>query len=192
MLDWQLGIAWLGFYATHSLLATDTLKNQVTKHFPTIFKYYRLIYNLIAGITFLPLMIWQFFLQPPLWFPAMFGISWFLQGLGALILILALRNYDLSAFAGTDAWRTHPPKLEPLQMSGLNAWVRHPLYLGVVIILIGFFLGKPHAASFTFGTVTFIYLVIGIYLEEKKLLKLYGTAYRQYQQKVKCLIPGIW
>jgi methanethiol S-methyltransferase len=191
---WKIGLAWLLFYAIHSLLASAQVKQKVAQKSPKIFNYYRLFYNTVAMLSFAPLVIWQLQIQSPNWFEPMPYLSGALQGAGGLILLLALRNYDLSAFAGIDAWQKSAAnlELEPLKTSGLNAWVRHPLYLAIVVILIGFFIGRPQQASLIFMLITFLYLLLGIWLEEAKLLQIYGKDYQAYQQKVKCLIPFIF
>ena len=37
-----------------------------------------------------------------------------------------------------------------------------------------------------------VYLIVGTYLEEKKLVREFGESYRSYQKKVSMLIPYKW
>ena len=81
------------------------------------------------------------------------------------------------------------PSPEILQTKGLNAYVRHPLYFAILIIVWGFFLFRPTDLVLTIAIVSTIYIYIGTQLEEKKLIEEFGEAYRDYQKKVKMLFP---
>ncbi len=122
------------------------------------------------------------------------GVEGALKGvyvLGWVVLVLALREYDLGHFSGLSQIRAHrrgtpEPEDEPLVTAGLHRFVRHPLYLGAHMILWG-------GAGDGFGLATAawgsVYLVIGARFEEKKLVRLYGDGYRDYQDRVPALIP---
>ena len=75
---------------------------------------------------------------------------------------------------------------EPLITGGLHLFVRHPLYLGVYLILWGRATGDFGLATAVWGSV---YLVIGAAFEDRKLLALYGDEFRDYKDRIPAVIP---
>jgi protein-S-isoprenylcysteine O-methyltransferase Ste14 len=43
-----------------------------------------------------------------------------------------------------------------------------------------------------FAAVTTAYIFVGIYLEERDLVSLFGSEYRRYREKVAMLVPGLF
>jgi methanethiol S-methyltransferase len=196
-----LFLGWAAFYALHSVLAHHSVKaffqNKAKQHY----RYYRLLFNLISVVFLSVLLVFQFTLPasvilslPP--FVPIIGALVFVLGL--VVLVVAFASFNKSEFVGLEQLRqTTAPKQTPHQVTqltktGMYAYVRHPLYFGVVLLLVGALLYMPSYPMLVFVATSFIYLPIGVYLEEQKLIVEFGDAYRQYQREVKRFIPFLY
>ena len=185
-------LAWLLFAALHSLLARSVIQKKAEIY---LGRSYRLIYNLLALLTIaLVLLAGRHWLNGTRFsvfdsnivFMSAFGI----QILGYIVLLVALLKYDVGRFAGITQLftgeRVSASTSEPLQKQGLNRWVRHPLYTGVLLVLWGGAVSLFDVWTAIWGTV---YLLIGTMFEERKLLRIYGDDYHQYKKEVPRYFP---
>jgi protein-S-isoprenylcysteine O-methyltransferase Ste14 len=71
----------------------------------------------------------------------------------------------------------------------LYRWVRHPLYVGWLMV----FWAAPTMtiAHLFFAMVTTLYILVAIQLEERDLVAEHGGAYEEYRRRVPMLVPRI-
>lgn len=80
-----------------------------------------------------------------------------------------------------------------LVQSGPYHYVRHPGYLGYLLIILGIAMGfSSLAAAASMVLLLLPGLVYRINLEEKMLMEAFGKDYQQYAARTKRLLPGIW
>ncbi|MCH7935581.1 MAG: isoprenylcysteine carboxylmethyltransferase family protein [Proteobacteria bacterium] len=185
------GLAWLSFGIVHSVLAGASAKRRLDSLFGV---YYRLAYNLWAGLHIAAVWALGGALigdQPYPLEPGVAGAMTAVRVLGVVVLVLALREYDLGRFSGVAQIRAQKAgntlsEDEPLITSGLHLFVRHPLYLGAYLILWGGATGDFGLATAVWGSV---YLAVGAAFEDRKLLALYGDEFRDYKDRIPAVIP---
>lgn len=184
-------IAWLLFYGLHSLLASEKVKALCRVHMPLFYSYYRIAYNLFSLIFSTVLIGWGISSKGQVLCDGFLLIGGLLLAFGLLLFVLAFYSFDIPAFLGINGG-TASPKKATLNESGLYAWVRHPLYSAIVVMILGMCCCFPYQPLLLFAGATFVYLPFGIYWEEEKLKREFGPAYERYAQGVKRLIPGVW
>lgn len=94
-------------------------------------------------------------------------------------------------------WATgHLHKNDSLTVAGPYAYLRHPLYLGTLLIGAGFLIMAWSPIAFAFAAL-FVLVYFGYYMpykdriESARLESLYGDAYRRYAASVPRLVPRL-
>ena len=177
----------------HSLTATDQVKSLARGWLGlTARRWYRIAYNIWAGISFLPI-IWLFVFLPdhPLYAIPMPWVMLTTAGqlIGAAIIGIGILQTGTLDFLGIGQVLS-PEKVNEnpsLESTGLYSWVRHPLYTGGLLII-------WLAPVMTFNLLTIfivltIYLFIGARLEEGRMVRVYNDTYRAYQAEVPMILP---
>ena len=81
-------------------------------------------------------------------------------------------------------------KQEPqVYTSGLFAIVRHPVYLGAILLYLGFIFFTLSIASFVLWILIIVFYFLISRYEEGLLLKHFGEKYSEYQARVPMLFP---
>jgi len=176
----------------HSILASFTVKRWARRVFgPKADRYYRLFFVGTAMLTLLPVLALVRFLPAKLlwviqtpWLFLTLGI----QFLAIVLLVATTLETDVMAFAGLrQAFRPKSTYEDVLVVKGFYRYVRHPLYFFSIIIFWLFpFMTDLTFAFFLAGT---LYFLIGTIPEERKLLEIFGDAYREYRRDVPWLLP---
>lgn len=188
-----LALAWVAWCALHSLAISPNASARLRQWLGRPSCTDRLIYNLVATATLLPvalayllapsepLLIWSFWALPIKW------VCWLCAG---WLLWAGARTYDVRRFLGlVDADMSAPSQPEPLVTDGILSRTRHPWYLAVLLMLWSHDLA---ARDLVTSSLLSLYLVIGTHLEERRLLGRYGDAYRAYRERVPMFLPFRW
>ncbi|WP_245860013.1 methyltransferase family protein [Spirosoma aerolatum] len=182
--------SWFVFGLIHSLTASVWLKQLVALRLGWLTKYYRLLYNAIALLTFLP-VLWLHWKAPAEYVSCWQGstlIGLLITALGVGMALTALWGYDLAEFIGWPA-SSQQTTGQDLRQTGLLRYVRHPLYTGILLSLLGIWLTQPTWSHILLVLAAAIYIRIGIYFEEQKLVSTFGESYKAYRQRVPMLLP---
>jgi methanethiol S-methyltransferase len=178
----------------HSWLAAFSTKAMVQRIFGKgICRYYRLVFIAVAGITLAPILglvvllparvLWRI---PTPWL----YLTLTLQFLALCGLVLTVLQVDTLAFVGLRQLRNpDAEKDNKLVTRGFYRWVRHPLYFFSLVIL--WLLPIMTDLSLAFVLASSLYFIVGTVPEERKLVKLYGDPYREYQKTVPRIIPWL-
>jgi len=186
-----LVIYWIIYFFLHSYLASEAVKNWFKKALNEGFKYYRLGYNLISTVGLMTVLLMNASIVP---IYLIEGNGWtkfgglVLASWGVIIIRLAFKHYDANEFLGLRQLKM-TNNVSKLNIKGPSKYVRHPLYSATILIIIGFWLFAPTVANFVTAGCIVVYLGVGIWLEEKKLVKEYGQDYLEYRKKVPMLFP---
>ena len=182
-----LGI--IGFGLQHSGISATPIKKW------TIEKWgkgpYSLIFNgtavfmLLVTVKILNFSDWLYFvksstaIQWHLFVPGMVLIS-----LGIIVGAAASTVISVSTIADMRTKRQ-----DNLVTQGIYAQIRHPLYLAALLLFIGMALVYPLPEISVFSSAFCGYILLGSYLEERKLIEQYGQAYITYRKKTGFLFP---
>ena len=176
----------------HSLLASLTFKALLADTIgKSMMRGYRLFYNAFSFLTFLPILYLVRTLPDAPLYSVPAPISYVMlvgQGLGLILLIVGVLQTDTLSFIGLSQLFTEE-KSSALVTKGLYRLVRHPLYTAGLMVL--WLSPTVSVNSFTLYIGATVYILVGAYFEERKLLREFGQAYAEYKSKTPMLIPGL-
>jgi protein-S-isoprenylcysteine O-methyltransferase Ste14 len=114
-------------------------------------------------------------------------------GVGAMAAGLALRAWSMRALGPYYSRTLRTSGGQVVVESGPYRVIRHPGYLGSIMVWTGFAVASGSAAA-ALGVATLMGAAYGrrIASEEAMLTGTFGTAYAEYSRRTKRLIPFIW
>jgi len=180
------------FALQHSVMARPGFKRWWTQFVPKSMERTTYVFLATSALVLIcwqwramPQVVWQ--VADPLAARAVLAVSFtgWLIVLTSTFLISHFELFGLHQVANNLSGKPMPaPKFRTPAYYKL---VRHPLYLGFVIA----FWAAPTmtAGHLMFAAVTTAYILVGILLEERDLIALFGAEYRSYRERVPMLVP---
>ena len=190
---------WIGWCCIHSGMISVAFIHQMKSLLGVNYKYYRVLFNFIALLTFVPAYLYSMHLRGEVL------ITWpgGLEFLRYIILLLSLalfaagaKKYDMLQFLGYRQIISGDSHLslsatDSLDTKGILHITRHPWYLAALLFIWSIHAELYLSTIIVKGVLT-AYLFIGTLLEERKLIAEYGSAYLEYTKKVSMLFPTKW
>ena len=182
----------------HSVVASERVKVYFKKIFGKLIAFYRLLYNVFAliGIYF----IWEFAPHPFIQiyklassydylvlipqFISLAGMIWCFKYIcfKEFIGLNQIDRYLRNEYSDSELDEKYTLRIE-----GPYKYSRHPIYFFSIIFLM--FRAEMSLFYLTMFISFTAYFYIGSHYEEKKLVRLFGDQYRDYQKKVSRIFP---
>lgn len=119
-------------------------------------------------------------------------VHWAIVSLGVLLTAAGTRRLRALELAGIEQVR--PRRLgheETLVLAWPYSLVRHPIYLGWVLVVFG--VPNMTGDRFLLAVLSTTYLVVAVPLEERLLERTFGDRYAQYRRQVPWrILPGVY
>lgn len=181
----------LAFFVQHSTMIRKSFKNRLPKIIPA--HYHGAFYSISSGTILLVLIIlWQdshlYTLNYQDGIRTLFRIVFFGSISLSLWGCLALGSFDFfgvgSILRNIKGTKTTPI---PFIVSGPYRWVRHPLYLAMLLLI--WSCPRISIDRLLLNTLWTIWIVVATLLEERDLVDEFDEDYSDYQRKVPILFP---
>ncbi len=186
-----LVILWLLFCLLHSLFAAGWWKLKMSRLLGKSFRFYRFFYSIFATLNLSVILYLLFVIQSPaLWSGSVaLTLGALLTGVSGVIVMLACVKKYFPSISGIKAFSRKSSSVPILQTTGLHSYTRHPLYFGTLLFIWSLFLIFPLLSNLISCCLISVYTIIGIYIEERKLVIEFGQNYKDYARRVPMLLP---
>ena len=181
----------------HSAMISISVTEYFKRTLGFKFRYYRLFYNVVSVITLMPVVLFSYSVRTePIfsWDGYLRIVQVLLLGTAVLLFFLGSRHYDARQLLGIKQIREGTSNKAitgsgKLDTSGVLGMIRHPWYAAGIFLL---WAGQLDVSAIIVNAILTAYLIIGAFLEEKKLVREFGMEYRAYQARVSMFLPYQW
>jgi protein-S-isoprenylcysteine O-methyltransferase Ste14 len=153
--------------------------------------YIGFVMKILIGLLFLAVILFSFGKTTYYYTsPILFLENNYLQIIGLVIIHVSLCWIMTAQYQMSTSWRIGIDELNKtaLKTSGVFGVSRNPIFLGMILSMLGIFFILPNALTFFLSICTCFIIQIQIRLEEAFLEKQHRGSYLVYKQKVKRLI----
>ena len=175
----------------HSFMASMGFKSYLRKTFGDgLMKIYRLSYNVFSAISFVPILYLKIVLPDRDLYQLPSPWSYLMlvgQGISVILLFVAVLQTDTLSFVGLRQLFEEETSGR-LVTKGFYHFMRHPLYtFGLLILWLS---PGMTVNSFIVYIALTIYIFVGAFFEERKLMREFGQAYADYKAITPMIVPG--
>jgi protein-S-isoprenylcysteine O-methyltransferase Ste14 len=181
-----IGMLWVGWVAYWIVAARHTLTNQRTESLLTGASYRVL---LVFGIILLAFPAYRLSPANPILWPQ--SAVTMAVGLGLAVIGLGIAVWARRHLGRYWSGRITLKVDHQVIQSGPYAFVRHPIYSGILLALLGTVISIGTARSCIAIVLMFLSFVVKLTLEERWLCAHLGAEYQEYRRRVKALIPCV-
>jgi methanethiol S-methyltransferase len=187
--------AWTAYCVLHSFLISIRFTALMTRLLKKYYAFYRLFYVVISFILLAPIirLTGQFESPAIMAYGAPLSVVRYTLMSGAVLLFFRafFFDYDSLSFFGIRQilnWAKPKTAAKPVELerNGLLGIVRHPMYLALILYL---WCQTFRMMDLVINALLTLYILIGTWLEERKLVLEFGEAYLRYKRQVPMLIP---
>ncbi|MHA1933940.1 MAG: methyltransferase family protein [Candidatus Thorarchaeota archaeon] len=184
-----LGVALFGLQ--HSGISSLRIKNWIIDKWgkPTYANLFSITSVITLAIAFLTVDIsrwFYFFIAPEFIQPLYLVLGGVLMVIGLIVTMKAASVISVSTVADMRTDR----KAE-LVTDGIYSRIRHPLYLATILLLLALIAIFPFLEVLVFSISLSTYTLIGAYIEERKLVLVYGNEYINYRKQAGFIFPRV-
>ncbi|MGE5172829.1 MAG: methyltransferase family protein [Betaproteobacteria bacterium] len=201
----KVAVFFLLFVLIHSITVAVWFKHLCRRVLGDIFMrvYYRALYNAISFITAFVAIYFIYRAPDRVIWTAPLLLRWVMHAIqigGLAFGARAFEYLDTGEFMGITQIRRYFTRREvagniegltgkKLVTTGVYGIVRHPMYLAGIVI----FTFNPHITvnGLTITVLADLYFLLGMFIEERRFLKIFGNGYREYMDRVPRFIPKL-
>ncbi len=201
----EIVLLFFAFALVHSITVAHWFKSLCIRAFGETFLrvWYRFLYTVISALTAAAAIVLirevpdRVLWVAPLWFRWCMRI---VQLTGLTFGMLAFERLNAWEFLGLrQVWR-YIAKREvagtiegltqrDLVTTGVYGIVRHPLYLAGIVLFT--FSPDVTANGLTVTVLADLYFLFGMFIEERRFMRIFGEPYREYAKRVPMMVPRI-
>jgi protein-S-isoprenylcysteine O-methyltransferase Ste14 len=179
-----VGIVWLGTAIWFAARRPTTFGGKAVHFFRTLLPEPWLLLCLvilILGLFLVPAWVWS---------PLLVRVP-VLRPIGAVVVTVSAALMIWARFALGDMWAGRPMVQEhhELRTGGPYQLVRHPIYTGMIGVALGYTLLLYFGAMIPVLLLVVAWLGWRVRVEDRLMVATFGDRYREYQKRVRALIP---
>jgi len=157
----------------------------------TAHNYIGLVMKILIALLFISVLFYSFgYTYYKFLVPITYLENQSLKIVGLILIHLSLLWIGIAQFEMSTSWRIGIDEKNDTELVtiGIFSISRNPIFLGMIVSVLGLFLIIPNALTFFLTLSTYFVIQIQIRLEEEFLEKTHNTDYSNYKLKTKRLI----